>query len=152
MEIKRALNVQKHSKDGKRENIFYGRCTIQGRDCSLTIDKESYSNMASTSLIEKLGLQPLVHAHPYNILCLSRGNDLQVISRCLVAISIDKTYFDEIWCVIIPMDVCLALLGRPSLLDKRVTHDGYLNTVLFSKEKKSFALLHHINWLNANHK
>ena len=33
--IRRALNVQRSPKDEQKENIFYSRCSIQGKVCSL---------------------------------------------------------------------------------------------------------------------
>jgi len=38
------------------------------------------------------------------------------------------------------MDACHILLGRPWLFDRRVTHDGYLNTYSFSKDGKKITL------------
>jgi len=38
----------------QREQIFYTRCTIGGKICKLIIDRGSCTNVASTTLIEKL--------------------------------------------------------------------------------------------------
>jgi len=38
------------------------------------------------------------------------------------------------------MDVCHVLLGRPWLYDRRVIHDGYLNTYSFVKDGKKITL------------
>lgn len=65
--IRRALNSQKDFNDKQRKNIFHNRCTIQGKVCCLIIDSGSGSNVASTSLVEKLGLQTSVYPHLYNI-------------------------------------------------------------------------------------
>ena len=65
--IRRAPNVQRSSKDEQRENIFHSKCSIQGKVYPLIIDGWSYSNVASTMLIEKLGLQTSVHPRPYCI-------------------------------------------------------------------------------------
>jgi len=65
--IRRALNVQRSAKDEQRENMFHRRCTIQGKVCSFIIDSGSWSNIASSSLIKKLGLQTSVQPHPYCI-------------------------------------------------------------------------------------
>ena len=104
------------------------------------LDHGQCSNMASTILIEKLGLQASVHPHLYCIQWLNQGKSLQVNSRWLVAFCIGKSYFDEVWYDIIPMDVCHVLLGRPWLFARRVTHDGYLNTYLFTKDGKTITL------------
>ena len=115
--LRRALNSQKGVLDEQRENIFHTRCTIQGKVCSLIIDGGSCANVASSSMVEKLGLQASAHPHPYNIQWLNQGKGLQVNSRCLISFSIGKSYHDELWCDIIPMDVCHLLLGRLWLFD-----------------------------------
>jgi len=58
----------------------------------------------------------------------------------LVDFSIRKSYFDEVWCDIIPMDACHVLLGRPWRYGRRVTHDGYFNTYSFVKDGKKITL------------
>ena len=88
--IRRAPNVQRSSKDEQRESIFHSRCSIQGKVYLLIIDSWSYSIVASTTLIEKLGLETSVHPHPYCIQWLNQGKGLQVNSRCLVAISLGE--------------------------------------------------------------
>jgi len=55
------------------------------------------------------------HPQPYSIQWLNEGNELQVSYRCLVSVSIGKSYYDELWCDIIPMDNYHVLLGRPWL-------------------------------------
>ena len=51
-----------------------------------------------------------------------------------------KTYKDEIWCDIVPMDACHVLLGRPWLFDRGVMHDGHMNTYTFTKDHKKITL------------
>ena len=106
----------------------------------MIIDGGSCSNVVSLSMIEKLGLQTMTHPHPYNIQWLNQSKGIQVNSRCLVSFSIGKTYKDELWCDVIPMDACHILLGRPWLYDRRVMHNGYLNTYSFTKDGKKITL------------
>jgi hypothetical protein len=138
--LRRALNVQKSSKDEQRENIFHSRCTVLGKVCSLIIDYGSCANVISVSMIEKLNLQTSAHPHPYNIQWLNQSKGLQVNSRCLVTFSIGKNYQDQLWFDVIPMDACHVLLGRPWLFDRRVMHNGYLNTYSFTKDGKKITL------------
>jgi len=135
--LRRALNVQKSEKDEQRENIFHSRCTVLGKVCSLIIDSSSCANVISVSMIEKLNLQTSAHPHPYNIQWLNQSKGLQVNSRCLVTFSIGKNYQDQLWFDVIPMDACHVLLGRPWLFDRRVMHNGYLNTYSFTKDGKN---------------
>jgi len=138
--LRRALNSRRSDQEGQRENIFHSRCSILGKVCSLIIDGGSCANVASASMVEKLQLQATAHPKPYSIQWLNQGRGLQVNSRCLIPFSIGKNYQDELWCDIIPMDACHILLGRPWLFDRRVTHDGYLNTYSFTKDNKRITL------------
>ena len=138
--LQRSLSGIKGTKEEQRDNIFHTRYTIQGKACSLIIDRESCVNVASLSMVEKLNLQATTHPHSYNIQWLNQGKGLQVNSRCLISFSIGKSYHDELWCDIIPMDTCHLLLGRPWLFDRKVIHDGYLNTYTFSKDGKKITL------------
>jgi len=130
--LRRAMSGLKSDKEEQRENIFHSRCTVQGKVCSLIIDGGSCANIASSSMVEKLDLQATAHSHPYTIQWLNQGKGLQVSSRCLIPLSIGKNYQDELSCDVIPMDACHILLGRPWLFDRKVKHDGYLNTYTFT--------------------
>jgi len=138
--IRRTLSNLKGNQEDQRENIFHSRCTIQGKVCSLIIDGGSCTNVASSTMVDKLNLSTISHPQPYTIQWLNQGKGIQVNSRCLVALSIGKNYSDEIWCDIIPMDACHILLGRPWLFDRKVIHDGCLNTYSFSKDGKKIVL------------
>jgi len=43
--------------ENQRENIFHSRCQINNKTCSLIIDSGSCVNVASTRVVEKLGLK-----------------------------------------------------------------------------------------------
>ena len=138
--LRRVLNGQKNTKDEQRDNIFHTRCTVQGKVCSLIVDGGSCANVVSLTMIEKLGLQASAHPHPYNIQWLNQSKGLQVNSRCLISLSIGKSYQDQLWCDVIPMDACHILLGRPWLYDRKVMHDGFLNTYSLFKDGKKITL------------
>ena len=138
--IRRVMSTQRVAKDEQRENIFHSRCTVQGKVCSLIIDGGSCVNVVSLNMIEKLNLQATAHPHPYNIQWLNQGKGLQVNSRCLISFSLGKNYQDELWCDVVPMDACHILLGRPWMYDRRVMHNGYLNTYSFTKNGKKITL------------
>jgi len=66
--LKRTLSGHKDaSHEEQRENIFYTRCTIDSCVCSLVVDEGSYSNVASTTLLEKLKIKAEVHPQPYSL-------------------------------------------------------------------------------------
>jgi len=69
--------------------------------------------VASTTLVDKLQLKTEPHPHPYSIQWLNQGKRLKVSLRCLVSLSIGKSYVDKLWCDILAMDACHVLLGRP---------------------------------------
>ncbi|KAM0066873.1 putative nucleotidyltransferase, Ribonuclease H [Helianthus debilis subsp. tardiflorus] len=139
--VRRALSSTIQSEENQqREAIFHTRCTIADKVCTLIIDGGSCTNVASQTLVSKLKLTPEPHPEPYVIQWLNPGKGLQVSSRILLSISIGRKYEDSIWCDIIPMDACHVLLGRPWLFDKRVMHDGYLNTYSFNHNQRKITL------------
>ena len=138
--MRRVMSGLKEEKEEQRENIFHSRCTIQEKVCTLIIDGGSCANVASSNMVEKLGLHAVIHPHPYKLQWINQGKGLHVNSWCLIPLSIGKSYQDEIWFDIIPMDACHILLGRPWLFDRKVTYDGYLNTYTFSKDGKNITL------------
>ena len=59
---RRALSLQaKEEEEVQRENIFHTRCHVQNKVCSVIIDSGSCTNVASTTLVEKLGLPTSKH-------------------------------------------------------------------------------------------
>jgi len=116
---------------------------VKGNVCSLIMNSGSCANVASKSLVEKLKLSVSPHQSPYRIHWLNQGQGLQISSRCLLSFSNGKSYEDEIWCDIVPMDACHVLLGRPWLFDISVMRDGRLNTFTFTKDHKKITRTHH---------
>jgi len=108
--------------------------------CSLIVDRGSCANADSTTLVEKLQLKTKPHPHLYSIQWLNQAKEVQVSSRCVVALSIGKSYQDEIRCDIFPMDACHILLGRPWLFGYRIMHDGYQNTYTLLKNGQKITL------------
>jgi len=72
----RPLSNLKGAKEEQRENIFHSRCMVQGKVCSLIIDKESCVNVALLSMVKKLNLQATAHPQHYNIQWLNKGKGL----------------------------------------------------------------------------
>ena len=65
--VRSALSAQVKEDDMKqqKENIFHTRCHINNKVCSMIIDGGSCTNVASTTLVEKLNLPTLKHSRPY---------------------------------------------------------------------------------------
>ena len=66
---RRALSsqVKENDMEQQRENIFHIRCHINNKVCSMIIDGGSCTNVASTTLVEKLNLLTLKHPRPYKL-------------------------------------------------------------------------------------
>ena len=59
--VRRALSMQAKEDDKvQHKNIFYTRCHMQNKVCSVIIDEGS-TNVASTTMVEKLGLPTIKH-------------------------------------------------------------------------------------------
>ncbi|KAL4319257.1 hypothetical protein GQ457_18G009660 [Hibiscus cannabinus] len=86
----------------------------------------SCTNIASTLMVEKLGLTTTEHPNPYNLQWLNNGDEIKVTKQVVVPFSIGK-YKDEVTCDVCSTDACHLLLGRPWQYDKRVLHDCFTN-------------------------
>ena len=63
---RRDLSVQAKEEDEvQQENIFHTRCHVQNKVCSVIIDGRSYTNVASTTMGEKLRMPTRKHPRPY---------------------------------------------------------------------------------------
>jgi len=77
--------VSKPFDESQRENVFHTRCLINDRLCSLIVDEESCVNMASTRVVDKLGLSTISHAKPYKLQWLSEVGEIIVNKQVLIA-------------------------------------------------------------------
>lgn len=124
----------------QRNNLFHSRCTIGGKVCKLIIDSGSCENVIAADAILKLGLTDEEHPNPYKLAWLEQKNDVRVTRRALVSFSIGNAYKDQAYCDVVPMDACHLLLGRPWEFDRKVIHDGFLNTYTFKFNNRNFTL------------
>ncbi|XP_052486318.1 uncharacterized protein LOC128041056 [Gossypium raimondii] len=138
--IKRSLSLQSVENEQQRENIFHTRCHVQGKVCSLIVDGESCTNVASTLMVEKLGLPTTKHLQPYKLQWLNDGGELKVTKQVLVPFTIGK-YSDEVLCDVVPMHAGHMLLGRPWQFDRKVIHDGFTNRYTFKYDGKNVTLV-----------
>ncbi|XP_019057164.1 PREDICTED: uncharacterized protein LOC109116372 [Tarenaya hassleriana] len=138
---RRAWNLQtKVEAIEQRENIFYTRGFIQEKLCSVIIDGGSCTNVASESMVTKLGLLTTRHPKPYKLQWLNDSGETKVHRQVKVPFSIGD-YDDEVLCDVVPMQAGHLLLGRPWQFDRRVKHDGYINRYSFENKGKRFRLL-----------
>ena len=116
----------KDKDDTQRKNIFHSRCLVNGKVCSLIIDGGSCINVASTRLVEKVGLKTTPHPKPYKLQWLSDYGELVVDKKVLLTFSIGN-YVDEVLCNMVPVEARHVLLGRPWQYDRDVAHNGVTN-------------------------
>ena len=122
------------------ENIFHTRCHIKDKVCSVIIDGGSCTNVASTTMVEKLGLPTLKHPRPYNLQWLNDSGEVKVKKQVLVSFRIGK-YEDEVLCDVVPMQAGHLLLGRPWQFDRCVKHDGFTNKYSFVLNQRTITLV-----------
>jgi len=128
--------VLKPFDESQRKNIFHIRCLINDKLCSLIVDGESCSNVASTIVVDKLGLPTTSHVKPYKHQWLSEDGEIIFNNQVLIAFSIGK-YKDEVLCDVVPMEATHTILGRPWQYDMKTLHDG------LTKKKISFTFHGH---------
>ncbi|KAF7821688.1 Transposon Ty3-G Gag-Pol polyprotein [Senna tora] len=140
--VRRALNCQikEHELNEQRENIFHMRCLVNNKVCSLIIDGGSITNVASTTMVEKLNLSIIRHPRPYKLQLLNECGEIKVNKQVLVSFSIGK-YCDEILCDVVPMHAGHILLGRPWEFDRKVKNDGFTNRYSFVMNDKPVTLV-----------
>ena len=100
--VRCALATHVKKEEIQRVNIFYTRCLINGRMCCLVIDPISCTNVASSLMIEALGLPTREHLRPYRLQWLNNCGDIQVSQQELVSFKIGA-YEDEVLCDVVPM-------------------------------------------------
>ncbi|XP_056855037.1 uncharacterized protein LOC130504448 [Raphanus sativus] len=138
---RRTLNLQaKTDGDEQRENLFHTRCMVHGKVCSLVIDGGSCTNVASETMVEKLGLKVIKRPTAYKLQWLNHEGELEVKHQVKVPLSIGK-YEEEILCDVLPMDAGHILLGKPWQSDRRTLHDGFTNRYSFEYKGKKTVLV-----------
>ena len=124
-----------------RTNIFRSTCVIKDRTCTFVIDIGSCRNMIAQHAVDKLGLTSEPYPSPYTLGWLDENVNLRVTHRCLVPFAIGEHYRDRTYCDIVPMDISHLLLCRPWEFDRKITHDGAMNTYSFYWENHHIVLL-----------
>jgi len=139
--IRRSLSVQTKEDDveQQRENIFHTRCLINDKVCSMIIDSGSCTNVASVTLVRKLGLNTIKHERPYQLQWLNECGVVRVNRQVMISFSVGK-YKDEVLCDVVPMHATHLLLGRPWQFDKKAKHDGFKNRYSLEKDGRIYTL------------
>ena len=81
-------------------------------------------------MVDVLGLKAWPHPQPHCIEWLYNSGCPKVTHKVRVKFNIG-TYYDEVICDVVPMNVCQLLLGRPWQYDHNAIHEGRSNTYVF---------------------
>ena len=130
-----SAHVKENDMDQQRENIFDTRCHINNKVCSMIINAESCTNVASTILVEKLNLPTLKHLMSYMLQWLNDCGEVKVARQVI------GKFMDEVFCDVVPMQAGHILLGRPWQFDRKFTHDGFKNRHTLIKDGKTITLV-----------
>ena len=106
----------------------------------MIVDGGSCTNVASASLVEKLGLATLANLRPYKLQWLNECGEMRVTKQVRVPFLIGS-YSDEVLCDVVPIQAGHLLLGRPWQYDRRVHHDGFRNSYSLVKDGKKIILM-----------
>ncbi|XP_022852355.1 uncharacterized protein LOC111373989 [Olea europaea var. sylvestris] len=134
------LSTPIDSDSWKRTSIIYTFIPCNSRSCKLVIDGGSTMNVVSKSVVGKFGFKPEPHPRPFKVAWVDRTS-LPVTHRCLVSLTFDPLFSEEIYCDVLPMDVAHILLGRAWLYDRDVRHFGRDNTYEFLHDGKTILFL-----------
>jgi hypothetical protein len=138
--VRRVLSTQmSQAEQNQRHNLFQTKCVVLERSCRIIIDGGSCNNLASTTMVEKLGMKTLPHPHPYYIQWFNDSGKLKVTCMVRVEFTIGS-YHDHIDCDVVPMQACSMLFGRPWQFDKDTLHHGKSNQYSFMHNEKKFVL------------
>ncbi|XP_030941580.1 uncharacterized protein LOC115966493 [Quercus lobata] len=124
----------------QRNEIFQARCTVSKKVCDLIIDSGSVENIASKSLVTKLGLKTEKHPAPYKISWIKKAMETLVTQQCRITFSMVKCYIHEVVCDVVEMDACHLILGRPWQYDVDTTHRCKDNVYVFFKNDRKIVL------------
>ena len=83
----------------------------------MIIDGGSCTDVASNTLVKKLGLPLLKLPRPYKLQWLNDCGEVKVNKQVLVSFSIGR-YSDKVLCDVVPMHASHILLGRPWQYDR----------------------------------
>jgi hypothetical protein len=104
------------------------------------IDGGSCTNVASTIMVEKLGLPMIKQPRLYKLQWLNDSGEIRVNKQVLLAFQIGK-YEDEVLCDVVPLQAGHLWIGRPWQFDRQVKHDGFTNKYYFVLNQRSITLV-----------
>ena len=113
---------------------------MKERRCRVINDNESYNNLASLELVEKLGLMTRPHPHPYYIQWVNSYDRIKVTEIAHIEFSIGF-YKGSLDFDIVPLQVCQLLLGKPWISENNVVHNTIANKYSFKNHGRKITLI-----------
>jgi hypothetical protein len=105
----------------------------------MIIDSGSCTNVASVTLVRKLGLNTIKHERPYQLQCFNECGVVRVNKQVMISFSVGK-YKDKVLCDVMLMHATHLLLWRPWQFDRKAKHDGFKNRYSFEKDGRIYTL------------
>lgn len=68
--------------------MFKTTCKESGKCCNVVIDSRSTNNLVFIEMVEKLGLEKMVHPTPYKVSWLHKDRQVLVSQQCKVKFQI----------------------------------------------------------------
>jgi hypothetical protein len=106
-------------------------------------DLSSQSNLISTQLVEKLGLETQDHPHPYPLGWVRQDVELEVSKQCKCKFAINQNFVYEEVVDVVLLDVCGVILGSPYLYVRDAIFRRRENQYRLVKDGKSCAINAH---------
>jgi hypothetical protein len=130
----------------QRKMLFFTKCLVNDKLCSLYIDRKYWINMASTTMVEKWGLPVFEHPEPYILYSLEDPEfkdmaDVLVTKQVRVSFTIGD-YEDDVLCDVVPSKTRDLLLGLPWQQQRHAKHDQHTNKYTFSFKNRQITLAH----------
>ena len=96
----------------QRHNLFHMFLIVKDCRVRTIIDSGSCNNLVSSDLVKKLGLTTRAHSKPYYHEWLNNSGKEKVTRSARIHFFI-RSYHDYANFVVVPMQACSLLLGRP---------------------------------------
>ena len=106
----------------------------------MIINEGSDTNVASTTMEEKLGLSTIKHPRPYKLQWLNDSGEVRVTKQVLVSFRIGK-YEDKVLCNVVLMQVRHLLLDQSWQFHRHVKHNGFTNKNSFVLNQMTITLV-----------
>ncbi|XP_013650417.1 uncharacterized protein LOC106354924 [Brassica napus] len=111
--LRRNCLATKTTEPWQRTALFSSMCTVKGKVCRFVVDSGCSANVVFEEAVRKISLTAEAHPHPYRLLWMQTGAEVQVSQRALLSLSIGAFYKESLYCDIAPMDVSHIILGHP---------------------------------------